>query len=72
MISLARYEISGQTDTETDSKPDTGLLGFISNKSLPFFGKVCIFYSRTDRAPPTIRRMDKILVGGGGGGRESH
>ena len=54
LTSLARYEISGQTDTETDSKPDMSLLGFGTNH-------VCIFYSRIDRALLAIRRMDKIL-----------
>ena len=50
---------------ETDYLPDTGSLGFSSNKSLSFFGKVCKFYSRTDRALPTIRCMDQICLLGG-------
>ena len=36
-------------------------LGAGSNKSSSFFGKVCKFYSRTDRALLTIRHTDQIL-----------
>ena len=50
---------------------EVGSLRFGSNKSLLFFGKVCTFYSRTDRLLSKAKVHGSDGGGGGwGGGRE--
>ena len=47
---------------------EVGSLRFGSNKSLLFFGKVCTFYSRTDRLLSNFKGKGAWIRWGGGGG----
>ena len=63
LTSLAKYAISGQSDTEIDLfQIYTGSFGF-SFKLIIFVFQKSMHILFTERALPTIRRMDQILRG---------
>ena len=61
LISLAKYTISGHSNTETDFFPYLFKFVWIGFRLIIFIFQKSMQIVFTDRALPTIRRMDKIL-----------